>query len=59
MTRKTSIDDLADFVMAKQLNWEENIAVFVGGLVGKNFSKPLYFYLDRSEEYLADLEKLG
>jgi len=33
--------------------------VFVDGLVGKNFSKPLSFYLDRSEEYLADLEKLG
>jgi hypothetical protein len=33
--------------------------VFVDGLVGKNFSKALAFYLDRSEEYLAELEKLG
>jgi hypothetical protein len=33
--------------------------VFVDGLVGKNFSKALAFYLDRSEEYLADMEKLG
>jgi hypothetical protein len=33
--------------------------VFVDGLVGKNFSKALSFYLDRSEEYLADMEKLG
>ncbi len=33
--------------------------VFVDGLVGKNFSKPLAFYLDRSEQYLADMEKLG
>lgn len=33
--------------------------VFVDVLVGKNFSKPLSFYLDRSEGYLSDLEKLG
>jgi len=33
--------------------------VFVDGLVGKNFSKALAFYLDRSEEYLADMKKLG
>jgi hypothetical protein len=33
--------------------------VFVDGLVGKNFSKPLAFYLDRSEQYLADMGKLG
>ncbi len=33
--------------------------VFVDGLVGKNFSKALSFYLDRSEEYLVDMEKLG
>ncbi len=33
--------------------------VFVDGLVGKNFSKALSFYLDRSGEYLADMEKLG
>ncbi len=32
---------------------------FVDGLVGKNFSKPLSFYLDRSEQYLLDLKKLG
>ncbi len=33
--------------------------VFVDGLVGKNFSRALSFYLDRSEEYLHDLEKIG
>ncbi len=33
--------------------------VFVDGLVGKNFTKALAFYLDRSEEYLKDLEALG
>ncbi len=33
--------------------------VFVDGLVGENFSKALAFYLDRSEKYLIDMEKLG
>ncbi len=33
--------------------------VFVDGLVGKNFARALSFYLDRSEEYLSDLEKMG
>ena len=33
--------------------------VFVDGLVGKNFAKALAFYLDRSEDYLKDLKRLG
>ncbi|TIH15949.1 hypothetical protein D0S45_10045 [Marinifilum sp. JC120] len=32
--------------------------VFVDGLVGKNFSKALSFYLDQSPQYLADMKKL-
>lgn len=32
--------------------------VFVSGLVGKNFARPLSFYLDRAEEYLADMEHM-
>ncbi len=32
---------------------------FVDGLVGKNFSKALSFYLDRSEQYLLDMELFG
>ncbi len=32
---------------------------FVDGLVGKKFSRPLSFYLERSEQYLLDLKKLG
>lgn len=39
--------------------YREISQVFVDGLVGRNFSKALSFYLDRYEEYLADLEKLG
>ena len=33
--------------------------VFVDGLVGKNFSKALSFYLDQSKEHLSDIKKLG
>ncbi len=32
---------------------------FVDGLVGKNFSKALSFYLDQSDQYLADMKRLG
>ncbi|MEJ2587714.1 MAG: hypothetical protein P8165_09085, partial [Deltaproteobacteria bacterium] len=32
--------------------------LFVEGLVGKNFSKALAFYLDRSQEYLDALKKI-
>lgn len=39
--------------------YREISQVFVDGLVGRNFSKALSFYLDRFEEYLTDLEKLG
>jgi hypothetical protein len=39
--------------------YREISQVFVDGLVGRNFSKALSFYLDRFEEYLDDLEKLG
>lgn len=37
---------------------KEIAQVFVDGLVGKFFSKSLSFYLDQSEQYLQDLEKL-
>jgi len=33
--------------------------VFVNGLVGKNFSKALSFYLQRSEQYLLELQQVG
>jgi hypothetical protein len=39
--------------------YREISQVFVDGLVGRNFSKALSFYLDRFEVYLHDLEKLG
>ena len=39
--------------------YKEISQFFVDGLVGKKFSSPLSFYLDRSEQYLLDLKKLG
>ncbi len=42
------------------LNRQREISqFFVDGLVGKNFSKALSFYLDRSNQYLIDMERLG
>jgi hypothetical protein len=38
---------------------KEIAQVFVDGLVGKYFSRALSFYLDQSEQYLLDLQKLG
>jgi hypothetical protein len=35
----------------------ENSLIFVDGLVGRNFSRALSFYLDRSQEYLEALER--
>ncbi len=39
--------------------YQEISQFFVDGLIGKNFSKALSFYLDRYDSYLQDLEKLG
>ncbi len=39
--------------------YREISQLFVDGLVGKNFSKALAFYLDHSDEYLRGLEELG
>ena len=39
--------------------YREISQIFVDGLLGKDFCRALSFYLDRSDEYIADLEKLG
>lgn len=39
--------------------YREISQLFVDGLVGKNFSKALSFYLDHSDQYLRDMEKIG
>lgn len=33
--------------------------MFIDGVVGRNFMKPLAFYLDRAEEYLRDIRKMA
>jgi hypothetical protein len=41
------------------LKMEREISqMFIDGIAGRNFSKPLAFYLNRSEEYLKAIEKL-
>ncbi len=41
------------------LKMEREISqMFIDGIIGRNFSRPLAFYLDRSGEYLAAVEKI-
>jgi hypothetical protein len=62
-------------IMVENMTWEEWLIfyrsqivltrykeisqLFVDGLVGRNFSKALAFYLDRSEQYLSELGRLN
>ncbi len=39
--------------------YREISQLFVDGLVGKNFSKALAFYLEKSDGYLEDMEGMG
>lgn len=39
--------------------YREISQLFVDGLVGKNFSRALAFYLDRSDDYLRAMETMG
>ncbi|MFP4158954.1 MAG: hypothetical protein ACLFML_05440 [Desulfobacterales bacterium] len=42
------------------LEMEREISqLFIDGIIGRNFSKPLAFYLDRYREYLRSVEKLA
>ncbi len=43
----------------KTLNRIHDVSLlFVDGLVGKEFARPLAFYLDKHEQYLRDMEKV-
>ena len=46
----------SQFILKQQ---EEISLLFVDGLIGKNFSKPLSFYLDYSKEYLKAIKKIA
>jgi hypothetical protein len=47
---------LSQYVLQRE---REISQLFIDGLVGRNFSKPLAFYLARSQEYLDDLHRLA
>lgn len=46
----------SQYVLQRQ---REISKLFVNGLIGKNFSRALAFYLDRSEEYIRAINKLA
>lgn len=46
----------SQFVLTR---YREISQLFVDGLIGKNFSKALAFYLNRSEEYLKMIREMG
>ena len=58
VVRKMSVDERRIFICSQLvLEREREITqLFVDGLVGKNFSKALAFYLDRSREYLNTIQ---
>jgi hypothetical protein len=47
---------LSQYVLLRE---REISQVFLDGVVGKNFSKALSFYLDRHREYLEDIQELA
>jgi len=58
---RTLSDEERQILLGSQsiLRQQKEISLlFVEGLVGKNFSKALSFYLDRSEEYLEALKRI-
>ncbi len=60
ITLKDMTQDECDILVSSQgvLEREKEISqMFIDGLVGKNFSKALSFYLDYHKKYLAELEK--
>jgi hypothetical protein len=61
VTRDMSKEEWLIFLRSQYVlkRYREISQMFVDGLVGKNFSKPLAFYLDRSEKYLKDMEAIG
>ena len=60
LTEGMTADELAIFANSQLVltRVEEVSRLFVDGLVGTNFARPLAFYLARYEGYLADMEKL-
>lgn len=61
LTRDMSKEEWLIFLRSQYVlkRYREISQMFVDGLVGKNFSKALAFYLDRSDEYLRVMEEMG
>ncbi|MCF8096010.1 MAG: hypothetical protein K9J79_11695 [Desulfobacteraceae bacterium] len=57
--REISEDERNVLIKAQSiLKMEREISqMFIDGIIGRNFSKPLAFYLDRYQEYLENVEK--
>ena len=60
LIRSMSVEELQIILRSQSvLNRQREISqLLVDGFVGKNFSRPLSFYLDRSKDYLASIEKI-
>jgi hypothetical protein len=61
LMQNMSPDERRIFVGSQKilLRKREISQIFLDGLVGKNFSKPLAFYLDSSGEYLESLNRMN
>ena len=61
LMRTMSPDERRIFVGSQKilLRKREISQIFLDGLVGRHFSKPLAFYLDRSGEYLDSLSRMN
>jgi hypothetical protein len=61
LMRNMSADERRIFVGSQKilLRKREISQIFLDGLVGKHFSKPLAFYLDSSGEYLESLSRMN
>ena len=61
MLREMTSDERETFVRSQAVlqRTKEISRMFVDGIVGQNFSKPLAFFLDRHTEYLTDISRLS
>lgn len=59
--RDMTPDELAIFVRSTAVlgRTKEISRLFVDGIVGNNFSKPLAFFLDRHTEYISDITRVS
>lgn len=58
--KSMSEEEQAIFIQSQfiLLQYKDISQLFIDGIVGRNFMKALAFYLNRSEEYLSDIQKI-